>query len=272
MFDILYSGYSYTHKDGIRFDTETGHAGFEWWLLVFAHSPVYFPTEDGMRLCPPETVILFPQNMHKFYYSPEGEPYTNDWIHFRTDESMILDFPLKGVPFKPTDPDYIHNLIKLISWEAQVSSDASNPIIRDLFHALVSKLSGDVATRTESTYNPQLQTLRKEILLHPEKPWTVAMMSESLSISPAHLQLLYRNTFGISCMNDVIKARIKLAQDKLLYTQDTISSVGEQCGYRNTEHFCRQFRKFTGLSPRQYRIKAMQKQTREINTNEETGI
>jgi AraC-like DNA-binding protein len=73
-------------------------------------------------------------------------------------------------------------------------------------------------------------------------------------------------------MNDVIRCRIKLAQDKLLYTADTISSVGEQCGYKNTEHFCRQFRKFTGLSPRQYRIKAMQKQTREINTNEETGI
>ena len=272
MIDILYSGYSYTHKEGIRFDTDTGHAGFECWLLVFSHSPVFFPSEEGMKLCPPETVILFPANTRKFYYSPEGDPYTNDWIHFKTDESMISDFPLKGIPVKPSDPDYIHNLIKLISWEAQVGNDTSNPVIRDLFHILISKLSGDIASRHESSYQPQLMNLRKEILLHPENPWTVAMMSDSLSISPAHLQLLYRNTFGISCMNDVIRSRIKLAQDKLLYSADTIGSVGEQCGYRNTEHFCRQFRKFTGLSPRQYRIKAMYKQNREINTYEETGI
>ena len=35
MIDILYSGYNYTHKNGIRFDTKAGHAGFECWLLVF---------------------------------------------------------------------------------------------------------------------------------------------------------------------------------------------------------------------------------------------
>lgn len=271
MIDILYSGYSYTHKDGIRFDTQSGHAGYDWWLLVFSHSQVYFPSEDGMILCPPETVILFPQNTHKFYYSPDNEPYTNDWIHFRTDESLILDFPLKATPFQPSDPDYIHNLIKLISWESQTCSETSNPIMGDLFHALFSKLSGDIATRPGSSYLTQLKNLRKDILLHPERPWTVAMMSDSMSISPAHLQLLYREAFGISCMNDVIRSRIKLAQDKLLYSTDTISSVGEQCGYRNTEHFCRQFRKFTGLSPRQYRITALNKNNREILNYEETG-
>ena len=271
MIDILYSGYSYTHKEGIRFDTESGHAGFECWLLVFSQSPVYFPFEGGMKLCPPETVILFPQNTHKFYFSPTGEPYTNDWIHFKTDENIVLDFPLKGVPFTPTDKDYIHNLIKLISWENQINKDPSNPVISDLFHALISKLSADVSISNESPYRTPLLNLRKDILLHPEKNWTVAMMSDSLSISPAHLQLLYKKSFGISCMNDVIKARIKMAQDKLLYTADTISTIGEQCGYRNTEHFCRQFRKFTGLSPRQYRITALHKNNREIKNNEETG-
>lgn len=266
MIDILYSGYSYTHKEGIRFDTESGHAGFDYWLLVFSHSPVYFPFEGRMKLCPPETVMLFPQNTHKFYFSPFGEPYTNDWIHFKTDENIVLDFPLKATPFTPSDTDYIHNLIKLISWEHQINKDPSNPVISDLFHALISKLSADVSVSNESPYRVQLLNLRKEILLHPEKNWSVAMMSDSLSISPAHLQLLYRNTFGISCMNDVIKARIKLAQDKLLYSTYTISAVGEQCGYKNTEHFCRQFRKFTGQSPRQYRVSVSQNNKREIKT------
>ncbi len=272
MIDILYSGYSYTHTRGIMFDTDSGHAGYDCWLLVFAHSPVTFLVDGELREYPAKTLVLFAPNTRKFYMSPRGEPYKNDWIHFKTDENFILNFPQRNVPLFPSDPDYIHNIIKLISWECAGDKSTGNPLVRDLFHVLISKLSKDLSSSTVSPYQRELLNLRRDILIHPEYKWTVNSMAERLNISAAHLQFLYKSTFDISCIDDVINCRIKLAQDKLLYSTDSISSVGEQCGYHNTEHFCRQFKKITGTTPRKYRVQSTEIQNRETDNYEEAGI
>ena len=54
-------------------------------------------------------------------------------------------------------------------------------------------------------------------------------------------------------MDDCIRARIRLASDQLLYSEKTVAETAEFCGYRNVEHFCRQFKQYTGLSPREFR-------------------
>lgn len=74
-------------------------------------------------------------------------------------------------------------------------------------------------------------------------------MAQQLHLSEGYLQTIYKNAFGLSCMDDCIRARIRLAKDQLLYTEKTVVSVAEFCGYRNVEHFCRQFKQCTGLSP-----------------------
>ena len=78
-------------------------------------------------------------------------------------------------------------------------------------------------------------------------------MAQKLHLSEGYLQTIYRNAFGISCMDDCIRARIRLAKDQLLYTEKTVAAAAEFCGYRNVEHFCRQFKQSTGLSPREFR-------------------
>lgn len=65
-------------------------------------------------------------------------------------------------------------------------------------------------------------------------------------------------------MDDVIGFRLIKARDLLICTTQSISEIAEQCGYNNTEHFCRQFRKNLGLSPGNFRkaqSKIRQKET-----------
>ena len=66
-------------------------------------------------------------------------------------------------------------------------------------------------------------------------------------------QLLYKQQFGVSCMDDVIDFRLRKAKDLLAYTGHSIAEIAEQCGYKNTEHFCRQFRKNAGTTPGRFR-------------------
>ena len=51
----------------------------------------------------------------------------------------------------------------------------------------------------------------------------------------------------------MIDSRIQAASELLTSTRKSIEEVAEICGYHNTEHFVRQFRKKNGITPAKYR-------------------
>lgn len=80
-------------------------------------------------------------------------------------------------------------------------------------------------------------------------------MAEYVHISPSYLQHLYRELFGISCIQEVIQARLNTARFYLRTTDISVQSISVLCGYENELHFMRQFKKFTDMTPSQYRQK-----------------
>lgn len=77
-------------------------------------------------------------------------------------------------------------------------------------------------------------------------------MAKIISISPGYLQFIYKKLFGLSCMDDVIHSRIRLAKEYLRHELYTVAEIADRCGYRNVEHFCRQFKQMTGSSPKKF--------------------
>jgi AraC-like DNA-binding protein len=103
---------------------------------------------------------------------------------------------------------------------------------------------------TPQYYN--LLRIRTAIQNNPGDNWTVSKMADYLRISPGYLQNIYKKNFGISCMDDVINSRIRLAKEYLLHSNQSIAEIAAQCGYQNVEHFCRQFKQITGNTPRKF--------------------
>lgn len=73
------------------------------------------------------------------------------------------------------------------------------------------------------------------------------------SFSTGYFRQIYKEMFGISFHQDVIRARILRAVYLLTTTVQSIASISEQCGYEDCNYFLRQFQKITGLTPGQYR-------------------
>ena len=253
MIDILYSGYSYRHEDGLVFDTDQGRPGFDSHQIIFAHTAALFWVDGVLRQYPPRSVVLFTPGHRKYYTSLPGEAYENDWILFDTDEAFLEHFPFPNVPFSPEDPDFVHEVIKLIAWEHRAGKGPEDPEMRDLFQILIAKMSDGNTGLPNGPYRQELVSLRREMNLHPEQPWSVGGMAERLNLGRTRFQTLYRTAFGVSCMKDVIDSRIRLAKDWLRYTSRSVSQIAEACGYQSTEHFCRQFLKTAGCSPGAFR-------------------
>ena len=218
MINVLYSGFSYLHEDGLVYDTDMGRVGFESYQMLYTHTPALFWVEEELRYYPAKSVILFTPGHRKYYSSLPGEPYKNDWIRFDTDEEFIESFPVTNVPFSPADPDFVHNLFKLIAWESNAKKDADDPEMLALFKILFAKLSDDSIDLLSSPYHHELTALRRDMMLHPEYDWNVDFMTRRINLGRTRFQTLYKETFGISPIDDVINARVRLAKDRLKYT------------------------------------------------------
>lgn len=265
---IYFTGYDAKHANDFVFDVPQG---YDCYLLLITNTPAKFWIDGKIEECPGHYAILYPPH-HKIWYAASMGYYGNDWIRFASDETFVSNFPLSCRPFPVSDPDYCHNLIQLLTWEtsqldgtareyhyagSEVIPDTEyeqgNLIISQLLRILFLKLRDDVLNLTAPTHNHELLTLRRQIYNNPQLAWNVPEMAKQLHISAGHLHMLYKQKFGVSCMDDVIEFRLRKARELLTYTDLSIAEIAEQCGYRNVEHFCRQFKKCVGITPGKFK-------------------
>ncbi|MCQ2464521.1 MAG: AraC family transcriptional regulator [Oscillospiraceae bacterium] len=128
--------------------------------------------------------------------------------------------------------------------------------ISSLFTVLGNEIKTD-STAARTPYYDKLFEIRKNIHSRPEEKWTVDSICSQVNLSRSYFQLLYRQAFGITCINDVIECKIKLACSLLESGSDTVSAVASMCGYDSDVHFMRQFKKITGCTPSEYRKKTV---------------
>ena len=247
MEEILGVGYDAVHPADFVYDVQPNHGSF---LLILTSTPARFWEGDTSRIVPAHQAALFAPESRILYGACEDQ-YRNDWIIFTSDEANAVRFPLIGEPFPVIDPDYCHNLFQLLTWEHRQRSDGA--VISQLLALLLQKFEAELRYADAAHYGRELLALRRDILNHPQRAWRAPDMAEQLHVSTGYFHALYRERFGVTCMDDVISGRCRLAREYLMHTNMNVAEIAALCGYHSTEHFSRQFRRVTGLSPGQYR-------------------
>lgn len=111
---------------------------------------------------------------------------------------------------------------------------------------------------TTSRKTLQIEKFRSLVDENYKKHLPIVAYAEQLGITPGQLSRLCREVLGVSSL-DVINARlIHEAQRELLYTSASIKQLADSLGFADETYFGRFFRKHTELSPREFRVKAMQ--------------
>lgn len=245
---IHYVEYNTAHAGNFVLDVPVGHH----WLLVVTKTPAQFWVNGGLKEYPAHSAILY-RPQQKVYYRACTEHFVNDWVRFESDEPYIAESPLPfGIPFALSDPEYCQKLFELLVAEHNFNLDCRESSIDFLLRTLFNKLWESCFQDNITPQYYKLLKLRTAIQSNPGHYWTVAKMADFLRISPGYLQNIYKKTFGIPCMDDVINSRIRMAKEYLIHNAQSISEVASRCGYQNVEHFCRQFKQITGYTPRNY--------------------
>lgn len=224
-------------------------------LLVIFKTPA-FAAADGNRVdVPADTAILYRKNAPQDYGAC-GVEYINHWIHFECDENDVF-FDSLGIVFNRPAPvaevSAVENLLELLRIESLSDTMKSRECCALLLRLVIAQALAGSGGRCGNPHSGELKRLRAEIYGAPGKRFSISEMAEGLSLSPSYFQTLYRSEFGVSCYEDVLRAKTGLAEYYLSGTSMTVREIAELCGFDNDVHFMRQFRKRTGKTALEYR-------------------
>lgn len=95
-----------------------------------------------------------------------------------------------------------------------------------------------------------------EVRAAPGKSWAIPAMARRCGASVPHFNRLWQEAFGIPPGRYLIECRIRRATELLRESDLSIQQVSESLGYNDVYFFHRQFRRFSGITPRSARLGA----------------
>ncbi len=111
-------------------------------------------------------------------------------------------------------------------------------------------------TGAANTQNRLAESAVKFIHEHLSDPLSLEMIADNLHVSSSHLSRTFKKSCKESLIEYVNRARIEKAKDYLLKPDILAYEVADLVGYNDATYFSSIFKKYTGVSPTEYRQKA----------------
>ena len=235
--------------------------GLPEYLLLIVKTSAWFSIHGQRIFTEPNMVILFDKDTY-IHYGCQHSDYNDDWIHFTLDDPedtawfFSLELPLYQ-PLYPPDIQRLSQFVQSMSREFHFPAKHSPQVLHCLIQALLHVLTEDLVRADQLAFQhrhyPAFLKLRTALYNNPSAPQSVDAMARSLNLSVSYFQHLYKYFFAASPQMDVIRARLDLAKFYLAHSNMSIHALSSFCGYCSEVHFMRQFKKFEGITPSEFR-------------------
>ncbi len=108
----------------------------------------------------------------------------------------------------------------------------------------------------------KLQNLMENDKLYREPNLTLTDLARQIGVNSAVLSYSVNNGFGKNFNDFVNEFRIREVKEKLKTADDsTLLAVAFECGFNSKATFNRAFKKFTGVSPKEFQLRQNQTQS-----------
>ena len=253
---LMEIGYETVHDHDFSIVRPNGYRGY---LFLLIKTASFHVIKNQRVLVPADSIILYDDSIPQ-HYGAVANHYVDDWFLFSIEKTDLLflerlNFPLNTI-LSLKDSSSLSELIRQLAFEFfsanRNKEESCSLYLNILFLKLNEMLSTDRTTIQLPFYN-QLVTLRTQIYNTPDQVWKIDSIADSLNLSASYFQHTYKKLFGISVINDVIASRISHGKKLLSGTNFSIKKIAHLCGYEYDVYFMRQFKNYTGLTPKEYR-------------------
>ena len=253
-------GYNHSHEADFTMNLPDGPGAY---LFILVKSAAVFVINSQAYPVKKDSYVML-RRKTPCSYRAAREKYTDDWFYFDMNDGDDFLLTEKGLVFD--QPVYIgsraeelSSLLHQISFE-HYSADLLHEELKHHFTEIfLLKLSRAVLSKNVpspevlSSKNDKITYLRTRIYEEPGLFTSVDEMAAFAGLSRSGFQHLYKKTFGINVLEDVIQGRIEKAKSLLSRSNLSVSEISEKCGYKTEFHFMRQFKEKTSFTPTEFR-------------------
>ncbi len=218
-----------------------------------------FEAERTFHLVRNQTLLLYPGVHHGGLL-----PYTDDvnfyWAHFRLLAAVCSDTILT-VPKVASvrDPEGLTELFcRFISdQELGILDRCGASQLIALMLCMVGESreqKRSVPGQARERRSALVDAVCSYIAAEYHRPIKTSVIAQELRYNPDYLERVFRTQEGMSIVEAIHRKRISVAGALLHHdVRRNINEIGYQCGYSDPGYFRRMFKRFTGLTPREFR-------------------
>ena len=232
--------------------------GLKEYTFLRFHGSVKLLVDGQLVTTAPGSCIFYGTDTPQWFQSPE--PLTHDWMHMTGDVARSLENAglRLNTLYTLGNGQFVTAILREIEFELLANPGENSQLLQLKYQELLIKLARAVNreipdSEIKPTVKAQMRQVRSHIFSRLDHNWTVQEMAELAYISASRFHTVYRTVFGISPMDDLIHARIDMAKNRLCNSDESVGALASELGYRNVTHFCRQFKKITGVTPLEFR-------------------
>lgn len=186
------------------------------------------------------TFLNTPNKLSSFFLNNIYTPRANDYILFHSG----MDSQLRE--------SFLWMLWENINHQEYSYQCITNVLLLD-FYLLVRSYSSSVQM---PLFNDRMDVQRYAIIQYIQDNYrdvTLSTVARRFHYSNEYTSRLIKDLMGMTYTEILRTIRIERSQDFLTNTSMTVASIAEAIGYDTPEHYIRQFKKHTGLTPSAFR-------------------
>lgn len=179
-------------------------------------------------------------------------PRVPDPVRNKKNFTIILNTLLrKGAQAGNVHPVYIDSLSRQLA--IQIEQCLTVQDLERLSAAMIRKYSMLVRNYSRRSYSALVQTCMDHIDFHYSGEISLSSLAGLCSVSANYLSGLFKRETGMTITDYVNQTRVRRALVLLNTTNYSMGEIATQCGFSDANYFSRIFKKYQGISPREYR-------------------
>ncbi len=214
---------------------------------VYSPSRDWSVSRDRILIVPAATPFGYVPKSERWHFMWFHLPVTEKWRHIAGRGITVRQTVITG-PLERLTVDFLRE-----SRGRGPTAQQAAALYIELIDLYINREIGvsdeEVNTDLQNLLNHTWGKVSKEL----KRPWTVESLAYEMGLSTSHFHRLVRELQGTSPMRMVTRLRMERAQELLIMHDVPIGVIADQIGYSNQYAFAMAFKRFSGVTPGQFR-------------------